>query len=100
MSSLVNPNEEEGTEEQLPELRRDAEDFMRSLNHDELVMEISELVHQQLVSSTLSGAGGFRNRLERLVMVSIVWLDLCDSPSPYQNLTTCLSVAVGMAFLC
>lgn len=49
----------------------DADGLIRPLNHEDLVMEISELVHRQLVSSTLSGSGGFRNRLERLVMVSL-----------------------------
>ncbi|XP_067944022.1 uncharacterized protein [Watersipora subatra] len=43
----------------------DAEVLMRQLNHDNFVMEISELVHRQIVSSTLRG--DFRDRLERHV---------------------------------
>ena len=42
---------------------------MRSLNHEQLVMEISELVHRQLVSSALSG--NIRDRLESHVLVSL-----------------------------
>jgi len=44
-------------------------EVMRRVNRDDFVMEISELLHRQLVSQTLSD-GNFRNRLERLVMVS------------------------------
>lgn len=41
----------------------EAEMVLRRWNQDDFVMEISELVHRQLVSTTLQG--DFRNRLER-----------------------------------
>jgi len=45
------------------------EERMRRWNQDDFVMEISELVHRQLVSSTLNGR--FRDRLENMVMTRV-----------------------------
>lgn len=44
-----------------------SEDAMRRWRQEQFVMEISELVHSQLVSSTLNGE--FRDRLERQMRV-------------------------------
>ena len=52
----------------------DPQERFRRWNQDDFVMEISELVHRQLVSSTL--AGGFRDRLENMVMVSSMFIRL------------------------